>query len=405
MPKNRIITGLDIGTDSLKIVSCFRGSNSSLEVLAQARTQVFGMRRGVVVNADEVSKGIRRAVSQIENLSNHKIEEVYVNVGGSHLYLTPSRGTVVVSRADQKISEEDIGRAIQAAQTFPVPSNKEILNVFPKEFIVDGQGGIKEPRDMRGIRLEAEILALCVFSPYLKNLTSAILSSGIQISDIIPSPLASAKSCLTPQQKELGVALLDIGAGTTGLAVYEEGDLVHLAVFPIGSAHITNDIAVGLQIDIDVAEQIKRKFGSCLLDNGSYAKKNEKIEMPQEGSSLVFSRKMLVNIIEARISEIFDLAEKEIKKVSPRNLLPAGLVLTGGGAKLPKIVELAKKELKLPARIGFPQGFLGLEEDPSLSSVCGLVLEGFDSEAQWYYSGFGDTLGSKVKKIFKIFIP
>lgn len=412
MAKAKIITGLDIGSSSLKALMATKGpEEENLEVLGQIEVPSFGVRRGVVVNVERVAKDIEEILSQLQNETGQKINEVYVNLGGSHIFSLPSHGTVVVSRADQKISKEDINRVIQAAQTFSLPSNKEILEVFPKEFIVDNQRQIKEPLDMEGIRLEVEVLALCAFSPYIKNLISSVLNAGFRISDIVPSPLASAAAVLSPQQKELGVCLIDIGGGTTSFALYQEGDLIHLAVFPIGSGHITSDLAVGLRTDINIAEQIKKEFGRCIFKGG---KRKEKIELPQnsgETEPLVFSHKMLVDIIEARVSEIFDLVQKEIKKVSPQGWLPAGLVLTGGGAKLPKIVEFAKKELKLPAKIGWPRDWKGLEKDPAWSGVCGLILEGMkDLEMGRMISVnwepfWGERVKAKLKKIFKIFIP
>lgn len=406
MPKAQIITGLDIGTYSIKALAAVKKPESEdLEVLGYKEVPSFGTRRGIVIKVDEVSKHIAEVLNQLQKDIGKNIADVYTNISGSHIFSTPSRGTIIVSRADQKISEEDVHRVIQAAQAFSLPSNKEVLEVFPREFIVDGEP-IKEPRDMQGLRLEAEVLALCAFSPYLKNLTTAVLNAGFQISDITPSSLASAKAVLTPSQKELGVCLLDIGGGTTDLAVYEEGDLVHMAVLPIGSERITYDLAVGLKTDVEIAEQVKREFGSCVLKGGN---KKEKIKIPQESDTaefLTFSHKMLVKIIEARVSEIFNLTEKELKTISLKGLLPAGVVLTGGGAKLPKIVELAKKELALPARIGVPQGWEGLERDPCLSTVCGLVLGGSEIETgRWASPALSKGVTAKLKKAFKIFLP
>ena len=281
------------------------------------------------------------------------------------------------------------------------------MNIFPREFIVDEQGKIKDPLNMQGLRLEVKILALCAFSPFLKNLTAAVLGAGFQISDITPSAIAASRSVLSPQQKELGVCLLDMGAGTTNMALYEEGDLVHLAVFPVGSELITHDIAIGLKTDIETAEKIKREFGSCILKGGD---KKEKIVPPQNqgnGEPLVFTHKMLVKIIEARVSEIFGLALQELKKVSPKSILPAGIVLTGGGAMLPKIVELAKKETKLPCRIGLPEGIAGINGDPTMSTVAGLILEGAELKSNGgaispvLRGGFGGA----IKKAVKFFIP
>jgi len=405
MARAHLITGLDIGTSAIKTLVAQKSLNSELEVISQVQEPVSGTRKGVVIDTEEVSNILENILERVKTETGARINSVYLNVGGSHIFSTSSHGLVSVSRADQKISEEDVNRVLQAAQTFSLPSNKEIFDVFPREFIVDGEKGIKEALGMQGVRLEAEVLVLGGFSPYLKNLTQAVLNSDLQILDMIPSPIASARACLSPRQKELGVAILDIGAGTSGLAVFEEGDLIHLAILPIGSGNITNDIAIGLKTDIDVAERIKIEHGSCLLISTKAARKKEKIEIG-EPEPLVFSQKQLVNIIEARVSEIFGEVNKELKKISREKLLPAGVILTGGGSKLPKIVELAKKELKLPCRLGKPQGFLDFEKDPSLATVCGLVLEGADLETERSPSMLRRTnLFSKLKRIFKIFIP
>ncbi len=403
MAKAKIITGLDVGSYSIKALAVRQKTDSKdIEVLGLIEIPSFGVRKGVVADIDKVSKNITEALNQLQENISQKIEDVHVNIGGSHIFSTLSRGTIIVSKADRSISQEDVNRVIQAASALPLPSNSEILEVFPKEFIVDGQGQIKEPRDMQGLKLEAEVLALCAFSPYKKNLTSAVLDADLQISDIIPSSLASSRAVLTPQQKELGVCLLDIGGGTTDLAVFHEGDLVHTAVFPIGSGHITNDLAVGLKAEVELAEQIKREFGTCLAKGGS---RKERVET-ENGEVLIFSHKMLAGIIEARVSEIFDLTREELKKTSSQLLLPAGIVLTGGGAKLSRIIDLAKKELKLPARIGVQQELDGLEKDSSLSTVCGLVLEAYETNGVHSTPpDLGGGFPSRLKKIFKVFLP
>jgi len=403
MARGHIITGIDIGSGSIKILAVQKGKNESdPEVLSQIQGPSSGVRKGTVINVEEVSNSIRLALENFQNGIGRKIDSAIINLSGSHIFMTPSRGVVVVSRADQKISQEDIERVIQAAQTFSLPLNKEILDVLPKEFIIDGEKGIKEPLGLQGVRLEVEIQALGGFSPYIKNVTKAVLNSGVQVSDIFISPLASARSILDSQQKELGVALLDMGAGTTGLAVFEEGDLVHTAVLPVGSSHITNDIAIGLKIDIDTAERIKIEFGSCFWKP---SKKKEKIKKIGQEEPLIFSLKVLANIIEARVSEIFDLTNKELKKIGRQGKLPAGIVLTGGGAKLPKIKEFAKKELKLPCKVDYPRGISGLEKDPALSTVCGLVWRGIDLEEERGSSVFQGGFFSKIKRIFRVFIP
>ena len=411
MPKANLIAGLDIGTSKIKIlVATPKEGTESLEVVSQAEEPSFGVRKGVVIDPEKVSRVIQILLSKIKTETGQRINSVYVNISGSHLFCTSSRGMVAVSRADQKVSEVDVERVLEAARTVSLGSNKEIFEVFPKEYVVDGEAGIKEVVGMQGGRLETEVLLLGGFSPYKKNLTQAVLDSDLQILDIIPSALASASSVLRQRQKELGVAVLDIGAGTSELAVFDEGDLIHLAVFPIGSANITNDIAIGLKTDIDTAELIKIERGSCMLrgsNKKSPGRSREKITIEGE-EPLIFPQKMLVGIIEARVSEIFRETQKELKAIQKQGLLPAGVVLTGGGAKLPKIVELARKELKLPARLGKPSNFLRLEDDPSFSTVCGLILKGGDWEEGEGLRKKGlpsGKFGDRIKKIFKIFIP
>lgn len=405
-----LITGLDIGSGAIKIISAIKKDGQEyLEVLGIIQEPSSGIRKGIVIDSNKLSEIIGLSVDKVEEESRQRIRRVYANVGGGHIFCNNSHGLVSVSRADQKISEEDISRVIQAAQTFSLPSNKEILEIFPKEYIVDGEKGIKDPLGMQGVRLEVEAMVLGGFSPYLRNSNQAVSGAGLQILSLTPAPLASAKAVLTQRERELGVLLLDIGAGTTGLCVFEDENLIHLTVFPIGSGNITNDIAICLKTDIDTAEKIKIQFGSSILEKkpqkGRSKKDQIRIEGPHSEEPLVFTHKMLVKIIEARVSEILKEVQKELKKIGRAGLLPSGVVLTGGGAKLPKIKDFCKKELKLPCRIGLPKGFSPEIDDPSLASACGLVLEGFDHGEQGSIAFSGDGVFSKIKKFFRIFIP
>ena len=407
MSKGHIITGLDIGTATTKVLVARKlPDQEELEVLSLVEEPSFGVRKGVIFNTDNVTEISQVALKKAEEESGHKINSVYVNIGGSHIFSTFCHGLVSVSRADKKIPQEDVERVLQAAQAASlVSSNKEILKTLPKEFIVDGERGLKDVVGMEGMRLEADVLAVGVFSPYLKNLTRAVSNAEVQINDITPSILASARAVLKRKEKELGVALVEIGAGTTGIAVFAEGELTHTIVLPIGSMYITNDIAVGLKIDVDLAEKIKMEFGNC-FHRGS--DKKEKIELEDE--FLVFSHKEVADIVGSRVAEIFSEVNKELKNISKQGQLPGGMVLTGGGAKLPKITELARKELKLHCRIGKPQGFSPEQDDISLATVCGLVLGGYDLEEDGGSSGgfsgsLGGGVGSKIKKLFRIFLP
>jgi len=401
MAKPSIITGLDIGTSKIKVLVAGENKEGKLELISKIEENSEGIRRGIIINAEKVSNFLINLFQKISEETGQKINSVYLNLGGSHLFATPSRGLVSVSRADGKISDEDIQRVLQAAQAINLSSNKEIFDAIVKEFIIDGERGIKEPLSLQGVRLETEVLALGGFSPYLKNTKEAVMNADLEILDMIPSPIAAARAVLSEKQKELGVLLLDIGAGTTGIAVFEEGDLLHLAILPIGSANITNDIAIGLKTDVEMAEKIKIEFGSAIFKGKNV---RQRIDIGEE-EPLIFYQKFLNKIIEDRVSEIFEEVNRELKKIGKEKLLPAGVILTGGGAKMPKLVELAKEKFHLPSRLGKPRGILGLEEDPGLATVCGLVLSGADLENEGSEITFGKGIGNKIKRIFKIFIP
>ena len=424
MSRGNIVAGLDIGTNTIKAM-VVQKKQKGWEVLSYAEIPSFGLRKGAVEKSgvEEVSKNVQLILAGIEKDCGKRVSSAFVNIGGSHLRLLPSDGIISVSRADQRISKEDVDRVLQATKAINISRNDEILDVIPKEFIIDDQKGIKQPIDLIGIRLEAKVFLLCYFQQYFTNLTNAVLSAKLQIDDVVPSPVAASRSVLTPQQKELGAAVIDMGAATTSLAVFEEGDLIHLAVFPIGSSNITNDIAIGLKTDVSVAESIKKQHGTCILSKSDSERKKlaikakasagQKIEIfSGEDSSLDFTKKELVRIIEPRISEILDLIQKELKKIGKQGALPGGVALTGGGAKLPKIKELTKQTLGLACEIGIPCSashagkqvvkIKGVQEDPSLATVAGLVLGGLDfDDEDSVLSGWGD----KVKKMFKSFIP
>jgi cell division protein FtsA len=399
---NIIISALDIGSGSIKgIIAQKRRDREEIGVLSQVCIPSEGVKRGVVLDSDLVSERIIQALAKLRGeVKPQRFKEIFVNIGGSHIVSKLGHGAVAISRADQKVSPDDVERVIEEAKAINLTSNQEILDIFPEEFIVDSEAGLKDVIGMKGIKLEVNALALCVFSPYLQKLIGAILAAELEIAEIIPSPLAAAKSLLSPQQKELGTVLVDIGAETTGVAVYEDKNLIHLAVLPVGSAHITRDIAIAVQADIDVAEEIKKKFGTYIFQN---KRKKEKINIGK-GELFVFDTKKLVKAGRARVAEIFNLVSKELKKINKQEALPAGVILTGGGSKLPGIVNFVKKELKLPVRKGVPKGFIGLEEDPSYSVLCGLIMKGIE-EQNGHPSVLDRGVGSKIKRLFRIFIP
>ena len=413
VPRDNIICSLDIGSNNVRaVVSQAVFGQEKPQILGVGIAPSFGLRRGVVVDIAETVKSIKQAVDEAEKAAGISIDNALVNIGGNHISCRPSRGVVAVSRADGEISEEDKDRAIKAARAISIPQNRELLHVIPRYFMVDEEKFIKDPVGMSGVRLEADTILIEGATPSIKNLAKCLQEADIAIDNFVLSGLAAAKSVLSKRQKELGVLVLDFGGGTTGFTAFEEGDIIHTCVLPIGGSHITNDLAIGLRTSVDVAEKVKLEFGSA-TPSGISKKDSIDLSKLDGGEEESVPRKYVAEIIHARLNEIFDLANKELKRIDRQGLLPAGVVLTGGGAKMPGIMEMAKEELRLPAQIGYPlnvEGILSRVDDPSFATVIGLIL--------WGFQEYGGTMASrkkpfadlnksisKLQKWFKAFIP
>jgi len=397
MAKEQYIVGVDVGTASVRVVQAKQNPETGVfSVIGASEAPSFGMRRGVIVDIEEAVSAISSGLEKVERMTGVPVASANVSVSGNHISSLLSHGVIAVSRADGEISENDIVRCIDASQAISIPSNKEVLHVFPKSFTLDGQTGIKDPLGMTGIRLEVDTIIVQAGLPFVRNLTKAIMQAGLEIEDLVLAPCAAAESVLKKRQKDLGVCLVDLGAGTTGMAVYEEGDLLHTAVLPIGSSHITNDIAIGLRCSIETAEKVKLQFGHCDL---KAVDKNEEIDLSRldANEEQATSRGYVVEIIEARLEEIFSYINNELKKIQRDGKLPAGIVLTGGGANLPGVVEFSKKHLRLPSILGRPENIntiIDRVNDPSFATAAGLVLWG-----NKYASGSGARFGDVVKNI------
>lgn len=406
------ICGLDIGSHTIRVVVAQKRKGSErLTFVGMGEAPSRGMRKGTVVDAEEATMAIAEALKAAEQSSGYPIRSVYVGVTGTHISSRYSKGVVSVSRADQEVSQEDIARVIAQAQSLGVPQNKEIIHVLPREYIVDGETGVHDPLGMRGLRLEANTLVIEGSATVLKSIIKCVEAAQVTVDDIMVASLAASNAVLSKRQKELGVLLLDIGGTTSGLAVFEEGSMVHSAVLPVGSAHITNDIAVGLQADIDVAEMIKVRFGVCRPDA---INKKEMIQVArQEGQEAAenISRREVAEIIEARMEELFELAEKELKKIPRQVLFPAGVVVVGGGANMTGMAEFAKEHLRLPAHIGVPVDIEGVVDqlaNPQYATSMGLVRAGLELEENGTRSSMISSLssgGDWVRRLFKAFLP
>ncbi|NIM46819.1 MAG: cell division protein FtsA [Candidatus Aenigmarchaeota archaeon] len=403
-----VFVGLDIGTSKVATIVGTLEDKEVPSIIGVGITPTLGMRKGSVVDIPEVTGSIVRSVEAAERMAGVPIDRAYININGSHISSLNSKGVIAVGRADNEISLEDIVRAQEAAQAVSIPSNREILHVIPRNYTVDGQEGIKDPIGMNGVRLEVETHIITGSQQVIKNLTKCISQANIQTEKLILTPLAASRAVLTKRQKELGVVLIDIGAGTTGIAVYEEGDILFTAILPVGAAHITNDIAIGLRTSVDIAEKVKLKYGQSSTKKIA-GKERLKLSEFSENEEGEFTKKHLAEIIEARLSELFQMVKLELRKVGKDGMLPAGAVLTGGGAKLQDLVDFAKDSLKLPAQIGYPsqnlKGIIDKVHNPLYATSVGLMLSGIDDQE---IVGANQKIGAvidKIKKILRSFLP
>jgi len=408
MAKETIIVGLDVGSCFIRtVVAKVRADRTKPQIIGTSQVPSFGLRRGVVVDIEESVKNISQAVQEAERRSGVSIERVYVSLSGNHITSRTSKGVIAVSRADGEISREDVERAVKASSAISLLANREILHIIPRSFSVDDQTGIKDPVGMSGVRLEVDTLIIEGATPFIKNLTKCISEAGLELEGLVLAPLAASRAALTKRQKELGVLALDLGGGTASLTVFEEGDIIHSCILPVGSSHITNDIAIGLRSDIDLAEMVKLEYGAALI---SEINKKDIINLSKLASQekRMVPRVQVVEIIEARLIEIFELVNKELKRIDRQGLLPAGVVLLGGGAKMPGLVDLAKEGLKLPAQVGFPLELEGIVEevdDPAFATAVGLVLWNMDEQFKSEGPRMVNSIVEKIRGWLRGFLP
>jgi cell division protein FtsA len=406
---SQFLAGLDIGTSNIKAVVAER-FNGKLIPRYFYKEESSGLRRGAIVDAGEVSPLVAKILGEFKKVSRHALSNVYVNIGTSQIKAQHSRGIVAVSRADAEIYPEDIDRAIKAAEAINVGPNRMVIHNVTREYIVDGVADISDPLGLTGNRLEVNSLVIDAFAPHVKGVLRVAEVQGAQVGGMVLSTLAAGRSALTKKQKDLGVAVIDLGGGTTGVAVYEENKLVGTAKFPVGAANISQDIAIGLKIPVSVAEQIKLNFGSAVSKDVGNRENIDVKKFYPEARGMV-SRRFVGDIIESRLAEIFEFVNNEIKLMGKSGQLAGGAVLVGGGAKMPGIAELVRQELKLSTQIGIPAGdlwdvqdgsLLSSFEDPEFITALGLVLWGNDKTRE--PRGF-DFSSDRIRNFFKYFMP
>jgi cell division protein FtsA len=374
----RIIVGIDVGTTKVCVLIGELDRNGKLNILGAGLYPSRGLRRGMVIDMGETVESISSALDRAERISGHKIASAYVGVAGSHIESLNSRGFVAIPPSVGEIVPGDINRAIEAARAIEVPNSREVIHVIPRGYIVDGQDGVKNPIGMSGYRLEVECHIVTGAIASIQNLIKCVQRSQVEIDDLVLEPLASSESVLTPTEKDLGVILLDIGGGTTDVAIFIEGAIWHTVVLPLGGNLITNDIAYGLRIPFSAAEELKVTHGHAdpsQIPVGTMIDLDPFVPEYKE----VVDQRALAEIIEARVEELFEKVQEEIQKSGYEGLLPAGIVLTGGTAELPGIADKARAMFKLAVRIGTPQGVHGVIDTinkPAFATGVGLLLWG-----------------------------
>ena len=372
----RIMVGLDIGTSKVVAIVAELGLEGEIDIIGIGSHPSKGLKKGVVVNIETTVDSIQRAIEEAELMAGCQIERVYAGIAGSHIRGLNSHGIVAIR--DKEVFQADIERVIDAAQAVAIPADQKVLHVLPQEYVIDDQEGVKEPLGMSGVRLEAKVhLITCAVNAH-QNIEKCIRKCGLEVEDIILEQLASGDAVLTEDEKDLGVCLVDIGGGTTDIAIFSEGAIRHTAVIPIAGDQVTNDIAMALRTPTPNAEEIKIKY-ACAL--GSLAQENETIKIPSVGdrSDRDLSRQALAEVVEPRYEELFSLVQAELRRSGFEDLVAAGIVLTGGTSKIEGAIELAEEIFHMPVSLGKPKNVAGLSDivrNPIYSTAVGLLHYG-----------------------------
>jgi len=405
MSKNGYLVGIDIGTRKVAALIGELTEEGKIEVIGIGAAESKGLRKGVVVNLDVTSEAIKKARQEAELMAGVSISSAFVGISGAHIKSFNSRGVIAVSGRNREIGRDDIRRVIEQSKAVAIPPDREIIHVIPQEFIVDEQDGIRDPLGMNGIKLEVNVHIVTGAVTLVQNLRTCVERAGVGIEQIVLNQIADSAAVLTPDEKELGVGLIDIGAGTTEVAIFERGSLWYTSIIPLGGDNFTNDIAVGLRTAIPDAEKIKKKFGCVVSPPGE---DQETIEVPSVGKGRkprVLSRRLLAEIIQPRAEEIFRLVENDIKRMGYEKSLNSGLVLTGGTALLEGLEDVAEEIFDLPVRRGDPTGVGGLVDrvnTPDFATAVGLLEYGRAIMAQ---GGLGKDrkkgFWARIKDIFK----
>jgi cell division protein FtsA len=401
--RDNLIVGLDIGTTKIcAIVGAL--TEDGIDIVGIGSSPSRGLRKGVVINIDSTVQSIRKAVEEAELMAGCEIKSVFAGIAGGHIKGMNSQGVIAIK--NREVAPDDVKRVIEAAKAVAIPMDREVIHILPQEFIIDDQDGIREPLGMSGVRLEAKVHIVTGAAASAQNIVKSCNRGGLDVADIVLEQLASSEAVLSPEEKELGVALIDIGGGTTDVAIFVDGAIKHTSVLALGGNQLTNDIAVGLRTPMAEAEKIKQKYGCCLA---SLVGKDETIEVPSVGGRKprILSRQLLAEILEPRVEEIFTLVNREIVKSGFEDVIASGVVITGGSTILEGMPELAEQVFNLPVRRGSPQnigGLIDVVNSPVYATGVGLVVYGsrhLESVTHFPTTQSDENLFRKVSKRMK----
>jgi len=400
MKKPSIVTSIDVGTTKICTIIAELYEGGVVQVAGVGITKSNGLHKGLVVNMNEARRSIRESVKKAEQTSGYRVESAYVGVTGRHVNSVNNRGVVAITRNDRLVRPEDLRRVLSCAQNVKVPSDRKLLHVISRGYAVDGQMGVKNPVGMHGFRLDVETHIITAGVTSVQNLVRCIRGIGIDVEDLVLEPLASSEAVLTEDEKQVGVVLADIGGGTTDVAIFKDGSIYHTSILPVAGYQVTRDVAIGLGLPFEVAEEMKKKYGSVMP---AYEGKDNSNPLSENGHGISYQD--LCDVIKARIDEVIRLILLELPRTGHEALVPAGLVLTGGSSNLSGIDVLGRDILRLPVRVGVPTEMCGITDtlcDPAYATSVGLLMWGAKHEGKqaWKSPGFMRRFVSKLRSLF-----
>ncbi len=404
MKKQTTLASIDVGTTKVCTIVAKVDEEGNIQVEGVGLTPSTGLHKGLVVNINDTKESIRESVRQAEQASNHKIESAYVGVTGRHISSLNNQRAVAITRSDRLVRPDDLKRVLQSAQSVKISNDRKLLHVIPRSYAIDGQVGIKNPLGMHGFKLDVEAHIITAAMTSVQNLVKCVSGIGIDVDDLILEPLASSEAVLTEDERQAGVILADIGGGTTDVAIFRNGSIWHTSVLSVAGYQLTRDVAIGLGLPFEVAEEMKKKYGSVMPVYESGVETTNPISTNGHG----FSYQDLCDIIRARIEEILRLILLELPRSEYEKIVPAGLVLTGGSSNLPGIATLGQNILRLPVRVGAPTGMYGIADslrNPAYATSVGLLLWGakYKGAQTWQSHGFGAGLRRLVLRMKNLF--